>query len=51
MLELLETEIKITLALLGVTGYDNLDADYLKATDAVVEPHTLSAFPLLEEGY
>ena len=51
VLELLETEIKITLALLGVTGYDKLDAGYLKATDAVVEPHALSAFPLLDEGY
>ena len=51
VLELLETEIKITLALLGVTGYDKLDSSYLKASDAMVEPHVLSAFSLLEEGY
>ena len=51
VLELLETEIKITLALLGVTGYDKLDTGYLKASDAMVEPHVLSAFPLIDEGY
>ncbi len=48
-LELLETEIEITLGLLGVTGFDELDGSYLSESEAVVEPHMLSALPLLEE--
>ena len=50
-LELLETEIRICLALLGVTGYGQLDAGYLHEAVPVNPPHALSAFPLLDEGY
>ena len=34
-------------ALLGVTGYGQLDASYLHETRPVTEPGALSAFPLL----
>jgi len=50
-LELLEAETRIALALLGVTGYDELDASYLHPAAPVADPHVLSAFPLLDEGY
>src|SRR5512132_544724 len=46
-LEILEQEIRICLALLGVTGYGQLDASYLHAARTVNEPGALSAFPLL----
>jgi len=46
-LELLEEEIRICLALLGVTGYGQLDASYLHEARSVTEPGALSAFPLL----
>src|SRR3990170_7301173 len=46
-LELLEEEIRICLALLGVTGYGQLDASYLHEARPVTEPGALSAFPLL----
>src|SRR5437762_11635142 len=46
-LELLEEEIRICLALPGVTGYGQLDASYLHETRPVTEPGALSAFPLL----
>ncbi|MEX0695648.1 MAG: alpha-hydroxy acid oxidase [Rhodospirillales bacterium] len=52
MLKLLEMEVQTCLALLGVTGYDQLDRTYLaQEPDAVCKPHALSAFPLLDEGY
>lgn len=50
-LEILEDEIRIALALLGVTGYAQLDPTYLAPATPVARPHALSAFPLLEEGY
>jgi glycolate oxidase len=50
-LELLEDEIRICLALLGVDRYSALDASYLHPATPVVRPHATSAFPLLEEGY
>ena len=46
-LELLEDEIRICLGLLGVTSYSQLDASYVREAPAVVDPHVLSAFPLL----
>ena len=46
-LEILEDEIRICLALLGVTGYGQLDASYLHEARTVTEPGALSAFPLL----
>ncbi|MBT6095588.1 MAG: alpha-hydroxy-acid oxidizing protein [Rhodospirillaceae bacterium] len=51
MLELLETEIKICLGLLGVTSFDQLDESYLHAVAPVELPGPLSAFPLLFEDY
>jgi glycolate oxidase len=51
VLELLEDEIRICLALLGVDRYAALDASYLHPAAPVVRPHATSAFPLLEEGY
>jgi glycolate oxidase len=50
-LELLEAETRIALALLGVTGYGELDGSYLHPSPPVDTPHVLSAFPLLDEGY
>jgi glycolate oxidase len=49
--ELLEEEIRITLGLLGVTSFKDLDASYLHPATPVTLPHAQSAFPLLEEGY
>ncbi|MFQ5764256.1 MAG: alpha-hydroxy acid oxidase [Rhodospirillales bacterium] len=50
-LELLETEVRTTLGLLGVTGFAELDGSYLHPAAPVVTPTLLSAFPLLDEGY
>ena len=50
-LELLEIEIRICLGLLGVTGFKDLNGTYLAEAEPVVEPHALSAFPLLGEDY
>jgi glycolate oxidase len=50
-LELLEDEIRICLALLGVTGLGALNRSYLASAMPVCHPHMTSAFPLLEEGY
>jgi len=46
-LELLEEEVRICLALLGVTSYGELDASYVREAPVVAEPDALSAFPLL----
>ena len=51
MLEILETELRICLGLLGVTRLEQLDASCLLAAAPVAPAHALSAFPLLEEGY
>ena len=51
MLELLENEIQITLALLGVRDVKDLDPELLERVTPMVEPHALSAFPHLAEGY
>ena len=51
MLELLEHEVRICLGLLGVNGYGELDETWLRRAPAVAEPHAVSAFPLLAEGY
>ena len=51
VLELLEDEVRICLGLLGVTGFRALDETYLHPEETVTEPHVLSAFPLLDEGY
>jgi len=51
MLELLETEIRTALALLGVNRFAELDASYLHPAAPVGPAHAFSAFPLLDEGY
>jgi isopentenyl diphosphate isomerase/L-lactate dehydrogenase-like FMN-dependent dehydrogenase len=48
MLELLEDEIRIALALLGVDRIGALDASYLHAAPPVTLPSIVSAFPLIE---
>ena len=45
VLELLEDEIRIAMALLGVTRLDQLDTSYLCAAEPVTFPHEMSAFP------
>ena len=48
LLELLETEIAIALALLGVTSLSDLNRSHIHAgAPAVTAPHVHSAFPLL----
>ena len=51
MLELLETELRICLGLLGVTRLAELDESFLHAAPPALPAHVLGAFPLLEEGY
>jgi len=48
MLELLEDEIRIALALLGVDRLSALDASYVHPAPPVTLPSVVSAFPLLE---
>ena len=47
VLELLETEIRTCMGLLGVTSLGDLDPGYLQALPPVTESHVLSAFPHL----
>ncbi len=49
MLEILETEISISMGLLGVTGLDQLDPSYLCPTTPVKFPGDLSPFPSVEK--
>lgn len=51
MLELLEIEVRTTMALLGVRTTAELTADLLEAAPPLGAPHVLSAFPLLDEDY
>ena len=51
VLELLETEIRACLALLGADTFDVLDDSCLRPAQPVDKAHGLSAFPLLDEGY
>jgi len=48
LLEILENEISICLALLGVTGFAALDKSYVCPARPVTTPHVHSAFPLLD---
>lgn len=50
-LELLELEMRLNLQLMGLSSIDQLSADSVMPADVVSVPRTLSAFPLLEEGY
>jgi len=51
VLELLETEIRISMGLLGASGFAALDKSYLHPAPPVREAHIHSAFPLIAEGY
>jgi glycolate oxidase len=48
MLELIETELRVTMKLLGVNRCAELDGTYLQPAPAVVAPQPLGAFPLLD---
>jgi len=48
VLELLESEIRMCLGLLGVTRYADLKREMVMAAPPVYSPHVLSAFPLLD---
>jgi len=50
-LEIVEQEIVTTMALMGAASLDELNPAFLEAATAAVDPHVLSAFPLLDEGY
>jgi glycolate oxidase len=47
VLEILESEVRTALGLLGVTSFAQLDKSYVQAAPAVTVPHQFSAFPLL----
>ena len=47
VIELLEEEVAECLGLLGLNSFSGLDRRYLRAVEAVTEPHVHSAFPLL----
>jgi glycolate oxidase len=51
MLELLESEMRINMALAGVASLGELDPSLLVSAHPLPDPHVLSAFPLLEQGY
>ena len=48
MLELMEDEIRVALALLGVDRLAALDPSYVHSAPPVTLPHVFSAFPLLD---
>src|SRR5579885_753842 len=51
ILELLETELRVSMGLLGVDSVAKLDKSYLHPASPVYTPHVHSAFPLIEAGY
>ena len=51
VLELIETEIRVAMGLLGVDSLAKLDKTYLHPAPPVYTPHIHSAFPLIEAGY
>ncbi len=50
-LELVEQEIRTTMALLGVSDIADLSPEHMERAQPLAEATVLSAFPLLEEGY
>ena len=48
MLELLETELRVAMKLLGVNRFVELDGTYIQPAPSVTPPGLLSAFPLLD---
>jgi glycolate oxidase len=51
MLELLEHEMRLNLALMGLSSIDQLTPDCVSPAEPVGQPHVLSGFPLLNEDY
>ena len=51
MLKILETEMRINLALMGLNSIDQLNPGCVLPAEPVVRAHVLSAFPLLDEDY
>jgi glycolate oxidase len=51
MLRLLEEEVRINLALMGVASIADLSPELLVRVPPLGPTHVLSAFPLLEQGY
>ncbi|NJN51706.1 MAG: alpha-hydroxy-acid oxidizing protein [Gammaproteobacteria bacterium] len=50
-LEILELEIRTSMALLGVASLGDLGPDFMQAATPMNDAHVLSALPLLAEGY
>ena len=50
-LEILEHEIKTTMALAGVSQLSELNPELMLRSQPLAPAHVLSAFPLIEEGY
>ena len=50
-LSLLKLEVKMAMALCGVTRLDQLDPSFVTESDIVTNSDVFSAFPLLKEGY
>ncbi len=51
MLELLELEMQLNLALMGLSSIEQLKPECVLPAQPVGLPHVLSGFPLLNEGY
>jgi isopentenyl diphosphate isomerase/L-lactate dehydrogenase-like FMN-dependent dehydrogenase len=47
-LKLVETELRLSMALLGVADIADLDGELVHRSEALGQPNVLSAFPLLE---
>lgn len=50
-LEIMEHEIKTTMALAGINSLSQLGPDLLQRAEPLAPPHVFSAFPFLDEGY
>jgi glycolate oxidase len=50
VLEILESEIITTMGLLGITGLDQLNSNYLCKVQPLTPPHEMSAFPHMPGG-
>ncbi len=51
MLELLESELRISMALIGAARLSDLNPELLERAAPMTEPHALSAFPLLADYF
>ena len=50
-LKILEHEVQITMALLGVRTLEELKSDMVERAEIMSPAHVTSAFPFLAEGY